>query len=386
MFRNRIRLPFYITRPQFPSDDNVFRLANGSTKVASTVIKKVFDGETENLPAHIHERLIIALKHDDVRIEGYRYLGGVALEGAYEIEWNRFLDFPLAKAEFKVQVSPFDYSNDNCQTCEELSQVVCEDDDIGTLVEDETLSIPVLNNDSICCKPVTISLITYNTDFLDSCIISGNDIIIHAKPVLPDANSVLLLTYRAQCPNGAYDEANVIGNINGSAPPTCLAPVNLQWVDSPSDTSAQFNWDAPSSVPDCGYYWEVRTSLGVLLASGDVTDTDVLVTGLPSNETNLRFFVRSNCCDDISSNFAGPVIFSLPPPVDTETCGEYSIDNFDFTAIHFVTYIDCNGVSQEAYVIPGGNRLICALQNSPGDPVSITPSHFDINITYVGLC
>jgi hypothetical protein len=385
-FKNRIRLPFYITRPQFPRESNVFRRADGSTKVQSAVIRKVFEGETDNLPKEIHEKLIVALSHDDVIIEG-RYLStGVSLDGDYDIDWNKYLDYPLAKASFKAQVTPFNYSNDNCQTCEEISQVVCVDDNIGTIDEDETVTVHVLANDSICCSPVTISLVTYNTDYLDSCIISGTDIIIHTKPSLPDANSIVLVTYRAQCPNGSYDEANVIGNINGTDPaPVCLAPTSVALVSLDSDTSATFNWSAPSPEPSCGYHWKVTNGFGVLISEGDTVDTNVQVTGLPSNALFLRFYVRSNCCS-LDSNYAGPVIFNLPPPSGTENCGQYSIENFDLSAMHYVTYIDCNGNSQEAYVSPGNTVFICALQNSPGDPIQITPSHFDINITYIDLC
>jgi hypothetical protein len=387
-FKNRIRLPFYVTRPQYPREANVFRRADGSTKVQSVIIRKVFEGETDNLPKEIHERLIIALSHDDVTIEG-RYLStGVSLEGNdYDIEWTKFLDFPLAKAAFKVQVTPFNYSNDNCQTCEELSQVVCVDDNIGTIDEDETVSVPVLDNDSICCSPVVISLVSFNTTYLDSCIISGSDIIIHAKPLLSDANSIVLATYRARCPNGSYDEANIIGDINGTDPtPTCLAPLDPILVSLDSDTSASFSWTAPSPAPACGYHWEVRRPVtGEVIASGDAAGVSVAVTGLPSNENFLRFYVRSNCCS-LDSNYAGPVIFSLPPPSDTEACGNYQIDNTHFLLYGTATYLDCNGVEQNVIVPASQTRFICALQSSPGVPVEISTSGGNLIITYTGLC
>lgn len=386
-FKNRIRLPFYVTRPQFPTESNTFRLANGSRKTLSSIIRKVFDGETDNLPRELHERLVIALKHDDVTIEGKYYLGGVSLEGDYDIDWNKFLDFPLAKAAFKLEVTPFDYSNDNCQTCEELSQVVCEDDDLGTVDEDDTITVHVLENDSICCSPVVISLVTYNSDFLDSCIISGNDIIIHLKPSLPDANSIILVTYRAECPNGSYDEANVIANINGTDPtPICLAPTNPVLVSLDSDTSATFSWTAASPVPSCGYHWEVQRAItGEVLASGDTANTTITATGLPSSESFLRFYVRSNCCS-LNSNFAGPIIFNLPPPSEGDACGQYQLYNNDFpTNYAIVSYIDCNGNEQNIHVQGSTTNLICALQNSPGEPVSIY-SNGEVEINYIGLC
>lgn len=386
-FKNRIRLPFHLTRPQFPTESNIFRLANGKRKTLSTVVMKSFEGETDNLPKEIHERLLIALKHDDVTVEGKYLLTGISLDGDYDIDWNKFLDYPLAKAAFKAQVTPFDYSNDNCQTCEEVSQVVCEDDNVGTLDEDETVTVHVLANDSICCKPVTISLVTFNSDYLDSCIISGDDIVIHTKSNLPEVNSVVLVTYRAQCPNGSYDEANVIGNINGTSPtPTCLAPVNPILVSLDSDTSATFSWTAPSPAPSCGYHWEVlRAVTGAVLASGDTSSLSVAVTGLPSNEASLQFFVRSNCCAGLDSNFAGPVIFSLPPPTGTNSCGQYTISNTDASNFRSGAYMDCNGTTLGIVSPPLFTASVCMLQSSPGNPVYLIVEP-QITVTYLGLC
>lgn len=386
-FKNRIRLPIYVTRPQFPVESNVFRLANGTRKTLSSVIRKTFEGETENLPREIHERLVIALKHDDVTIEGKYYLGGISMESDYDIDWNKFLDYPLAKAAFKVDVTPFNYSNDNCKTCEELSQVVCVDDNIGTVNEGDTVTVHPLQNDNICCSPVVISLVTYNSDYLASCIISGTDIIIEAKPSLSDANDIVLVTYRAQCPNGSYDEANIIGNITGTDPtPTCLAPTNPILVSLDSDTSATFSWTAPSPAPSCGYHWEVTDNLGViLLNSGDTSNTNIQVTGLPSNRGLCKFFVRSNCCS-LDSNYTAPVIFSLPPPSETETCGQYELYNNDFpTNYALCSYIDCNGDQQDIQVQGSTSRLICAMQSGANSPTQIiAPS--EVTVTYLGLC
>jgi len=386
-FKNRIRLPFYLTRPQFPREANVFRRADGSTQVQSVIIRKVFEGETDNLPKEIHERLLIALSHDDVTVEGRFLLTGISLDGDYDIDWNKFLDYPLAKASFKAQVTPFDYSNDNCKTCEDVSQVVCVDDNIGTINEDESVTVHVLVNDAICCKPVTISLVTYNTDYLDSCIISGDDIIIHTKPYLPEVNSIVLVTYRAQCPNGSYDEANIVGNINGTNPtPTCLAPINPILVSIDSDTAATFSWTAPSPAPGCGYHWEVqRAVVGTVLASGDTSSLSVAITGLPSNESSLQFFVRGNCCAGLDSNYAGPVIFSLPPPSGTDTCGSYQLFNTDNSLYHAGGYIDCNAIPKFPNLAPLQQIEICVAQNSPGNPVYLNVEP-QIMVTYLGLC
>lgn len=384
MFKNRVRLPFYITRPQFPTEANIFRLTNGQTKTASVIIKKTFEGETENLPAVIHERLVIALRHDDVTIEGYRYLGGVELDGDYDIDWNKFLDYPLGKADFKVQVTPFNYSNDNCQTCEEISQIVCEDDDLGTIGEDETHSVPVLDNDSICCSPVIISLVTYNTDYLDSCIISGNEIIIHTKSTLPDATDVVLATYRAQCPNGQYDEANIIADIDGSEPSACLSPINIMLQDI-SETSATISWTQPSGA--LSYEWSLYllSDLVTPIQTGtsDTADNNAILTGLTGG-TQYRLYVRSVCDAGAYSDYVY-IDFTTTQPPGNENCGQYELIN---NGIGFanVSYIDCNGNNQNIVIPTGQSRLICALQNSFADPVEIISEDNNVDISYIDLC
>lgn len=379
-FKNRIRLPFYLTRPQFPREANVFRRADGSTKVQSVIIKKVFEGETDNLPKEIHERLIIALSHDEVTVEGRFLLSGVSLDGDYDIDWNKFLDYPLAKAAFKAQVTPFNYSNDNCKTCEEVSQVVCVDDNIGTVNEDETITVHVLANDSICCKPVVISLVTYNTDYLDSCVISGDDIIIHTKASLPDATNVILVTYRAQCPNGSYDEANVIGDIDGSLP-SCLAPTNLVVTDTQAQ-QASFDWDSITGA--VGYDWNLYklVDLITIIDSGSTVPSGLTITGLEPN-TTYRLFLRTDCGGGSASNYV--YVDFTTNAATNEFCGQYSATNNTLFLLKFVTYMDCNNNIQTIGLLPHETRIFCALQSSPGVPINITTSG-TTTITYLGLC
>lgn len=387
-FTNRIRLPFKLHRPQFVEERDEYRKANGETKTLSVVIRKVYEGVTDDLPEKLHERLKIALAHDYVVVEGDRYVGIITQEGDYQIEWSEFLSRPIAPAKFKANVTPYNATNSNCGTCEEYAQIVAVDDNVGTLVEDTTYIVDVLANDDICCSPVTLSLITFDSTYLDSCIVNGdNEIEFHTKPLLPDVNGVVLVTYRAECDSGQFDEANIIGNINGTDPtPVCLAPTDPVLVSINSDTSASFSWTAPSPAPACGYYWEVRTPFSVVVASGTEATTSVTVNGLPSNEDFLRFFVRADCCAGLESNFVGPVIFSLPPPSDTDSCGEYQLDNTSLLQFRTATYLDCNGVEQNISVPPLTTRFICALQTSPGNPVSIATSSGDLTVTYIGLC
>lgn len=387
-FKNRVRLPIKLHKPQFPEETSEYRKANGVNKVLSVVIRKVYEGLTDELPEKLHERLKIALRHDSVIIEGDKYLGEITQEGDYTIDWVDFLDRPIAMAKFKANVTPFNASNNNCGTCEEYTQVICEDDNIGTIGENDSYDIEILANDSVCCFPIEITIVTFNATYVDSAVVNPDDTItLNIKNDLSSINSVVLATYRVQCESGMFDEANIIANIEGTNPdPVCLAPIGPLLVSLDSDTSATFAWNDPDPIPACDYHWEIRNIVNVVIASGDTPTSSVAVTGLPSNQTFLRFYVRSNCCDDFNSNYAGPVIFSLPPPSDTDTCGDYLLENQNFDNFYSVSYVDCNGDSQVVNIGPLHNRNICALQTSPGNPVEITPENSDVQILYQGLC
>jgi hypothetical protein len=391
-FHNRARLPFYVTRPQFPEDRDAFRLADGRTKVQSVVIRKVLEGETDYLPAELHERLKIAMAHDIVTIEGYRYLSGVGVvaEADYNIEWSRdMLDYPLAKAAFKVEVTPYDVTNDNCQSCEEATQLSLEDDTItglyDSLEEGSTTEYNVFANDSICCKPITAEIVTINSLFVDSATIDASsgivEIILHATT--PSGTNVNLLTYRVTCPNGSYDDADVFANISGSEE-TCLAPGTLD-AGSVSSTGATPNWfDLPSPNPESyNYNLYLSSDLFNPIDSGNTNQTSVNYTDLEPG-TCYTFFVQSVCEGGGTSEFIDIEFCTA----EAETsCGLYKVsyddgsgDRGTFTN---VTYMNCTGEEQNTTVFNMAFKFICALENSPGDPVSIVGA---TSIEYMQPC
>lgn len=384
-FRNRIRLPFYITRPQFPTESNTFRLANGTKKTLSSVIRKVFEGETENLPREIHERLVIALKHDDVVIEGKYYLGGVSIEGDYDIDWNKFLDYPLAKAAFKVDVTPFNYSNDNCQTCEEAAQISLVDDTLPeTLDEGQTYDLNVFANDSICCKPIVAEIVTYDTIYIASASIDAASgiVSITMQGSVPTSENVNLLTYRVTCPNGGYDEASVFGDTNGTVPAECETPTGLELM-SVTETEAEFSWDFDFDAAFYHWYLYLASDLITPISSGLRLISTLDLTGLTPG-TSYVLYLQTQCDNGSFSGFT-----NLPFETEGEDeggCGQYQLYNNDFpTNFAIVTYIDCAGNEQNIHVQGSTSVLICALENSPSDPVSIF-SNGSVDINYYGVC
>lgn len=114
---NQIRLPFYLKQPQFPTKRNVFTLSNGMQKKLSARIEKEWIVDTEYMPKEWHEKLIIALEHDRVKITNTNSNltnQEIMFDSNYEINWQDFLDYPTAPAKFKVKQIPYNNINSNC--------------------------------------------------------------------------------------------------------------------------------------------------------------------------------------------------------------------------------------------------------------------------------
>ena len=379
-FRQRVRLPIYVTRPQFPDETNLFRLANGQTKVQSVIIRKVYETETDWLPAEWHERLKIAIKHDNVTLEGYRYLGGVAVDGDYDIAWQtNMLDYPLAKASFKLEVTPYNYTNDNCQTCEEATQLALVDDTITGLYESlgegSTTEHNVFANDSICCNPITAEIVTINNTYVQSAEIDSTNgvVTITLHPTTPNGNNVNLLTYRVTCPNGSYDDADVFANVSGSEE-SCEAPQQIN-EDSITAEGATLSWvGLPDPVP-LSYNWSLYEADDLInpIDSGNTTETSIALEGLNPG-TCYVFYLQSVCEGGGTSEF---ITHEFCTPVGEGNCGRYLVSQNDGSGEHgggvvVFSYINCSGNPQNDFITNMQSKIICALENSPGSPVQIT--------------
>lgn len=114
---NIIRLPFYVKEPQFPIKRNVFVKSNGSRKKLSSRIECAYEAATDYMRKDWHEKLIVAMEHDTVIITNTNSgLSGqpVSHESNYDIEWQKFLDYPTAPAKFKLYKTDYNKVNSNC--------------------------------------------------------------------------------------------------------------------------------------------------------------------------------------------------------------------------------------------------------------------------------
>lgn len=394
-FVNRYRLPFNLRRPQYQDEKEVFRKANGETVVLSSIVRKQYEGVTDYMPDKLHERLKIALSHELVAVEGEKYFGSVVQDGGYEIAYPDFLDYPLAPAKFNVNVTPYNASASNCGSCEEYSQVVTEDDDIGTIGEDETVIVPILYNDAICCSPFDISLVTFNSTYLDSCTIIGNTLQIHTKTGIPIQNDVVLATYRVTCENGMYDEANIIADVEGTVV-GCLNVIDTT-VDSITASTARGFWTNPGGAISFNWVYALLVSPGIAIETGSTTpaDMEVFMSGLTPN-TSYRFCVQSVCGEGDVGEY-NCFDFTTEPAAEDEFCGQYTFTFNQSCPDPYkgsVTYLDCDDTFQIVQVFSFVPVSRCLRQTSPGVPVSwemtatTAPAECDpyVSITYDGPC
>lgn len=386
-FRNRVRLPISIKRPQFPTEREVFRLADGSSKTIRAIIRKTYLGDTDYLSEQVHQRLNIALNHDEVNIEGDKYLGGITLESEYEIGWSDFLngDYPLAKAAFTVQITPFDATNANCQSCEEANQLSLVDDTIpGTITESEVATYNVAANDNICCYPAVFSLITFDTTYIASATIDTDGLLtVTAQASMPSSPLREFLTYRVTCPNGAYDEATVSSVFTGSEPAVCGEVTAIISVVDGLEVEISFTEPSPEGQ---SYTWELFEieDLGTPVDTGSTTVSPFTITGLTEAQ-EYRIIITTQCYGSGSSD---GVSEDFTVPADTgETCGRYSGWWYGPNGLpsewNVFTYTNCAGNEQNDIIFHGQTKTFCALQTSPGNPYTVTGL---AGYSYVELC
>ena len=390
-FKNRIRLPLYLKTPQFPTEANRFRLSDGTTKTLSVTIKKTYALQTDYMGEAMHQRLVIALNHDTVNIEGDRYIGGVSIDGDYELTWPEFLDYPLAQGAASLEVTPFDFTNDNCQTCEQATQLNLQDDDAGEITEGDTASVMAYDNDEICCFPVTAEIVSFNTTYLDNATIdqATGEIELTAKDPAISVGSIVMATYRVTCPDGSYDEADVYASINGSEE-GCGQPTNIivTLSDPPAPFTLNASWTPPGTPPL--YYEFIVESGGIVYGSGNSAAGDPQIfppgiSGLPGS-TTFTLSVRSVCSEGVYSPYT--TIEFTTPSGDSSSCGSFDVSIDDGTTnrdSYPYSFMNCAGVIVNSTGINLETYERCMLVDAFNNPIYFA-SGPNVTINYTGTC
>lgn len=323
-FTNRIRLPFYLSKPQYPVDEEIYIKANSRRVVQKSIISKEMEAKTDYLPALLHERLAVALRHDIVSVEGQNYSGDIRINGAYTIDWVDFLDFPVAPANFKAFDDGFAARLTRCEICNDVTELSLQPDVFpGILEEGETYNINVSTNDGICCANPIFSIDSFDSNFIDSISIVAETgvVTMTLKTPLNSAANITLFTYKVIC-GGEEETATVSGTIEGSGSALCPAPSNLVLTEvDPASVPYEINanWDASIPAPADGYRWTLHSYSGateVLISFGTTTATEVNINSLDCGVT-YRFRVTAVCdaeLPDESATLVADITISCPAP------------------------------------------------------------------------
>lgn len=386
-FKNRIRVPLVFRNTQFPIEEELFTKSNGDVENIFTIISKTYQGVTDQLPDFLHQRILVALTHDEVNIESDKFVGQIVKQGGYQIEWQNFLNYPLGVAEFTARVTPFNASNFNCATCNEYSQIDLENDSFyADLEEGETASLSVFDNDSICCNPFTAEITYWNSGYLAAIPTideETGEVTVTVKNPVSTGSNILIAKYRVTCENGQYDEANIYANINGSIE-TC-EPVGTISSDAIFETEATIEWVASGSAVN-QYNWALYLASDITtpVQTGSTTSLFVNLTGLTPG-TNYTFAVTVDCLYNENDSTTETFDFSTQTVSGEGSCGVFTFynDGFPSPASVPVSYFDCNGLLQHENV--GTNLTRCLLMNSPGNPTYLV-IHPGGSWEYLGLC
>lgn len=111
-----IRLPIYFRNAQVKNDQDVYVRSNGTRTKLYARLSKQYQGLVDNVTEEVHQKLVIALSHDNVT---FVTDNGYELECTFENEYNN--NFPeilmgvnVWTSDFLVMETPFDEQNNNC--------------------------------------------------------------------------------------------------------------------------------------------------------------------------------------------------------------------------------------------------------------------------------
>jgi hypothetical protein len=109
---NSIRMPFHLKDPQYPQEQKEYRTRNGRLRVTSASINEVYPLETDYMSKEMHKKLLIALSHDFVQVNGVL----LTKSESYDVDWDNALEqngIRMAKATCTMSGN-VTHRNSNC--------------------------------------------------------------------------------------------------------------------------------------------------------------------------------------------------------------------------------------------------------------------------------
>lgn len=177
-YKNRVRLPIYLTRPTYPEDETEFRTSNGSVNIIKANVRKVYEVVTDIWPEWAIEAFRAVFLHDDVETDESSvmpqhlpYKGEIVKDGPFEPQWTEWMNYPFASVKMKVAATPFVMKKNNCGECPDYSSMlVVEDIELGALSYDTpyVIDLQVAVTSSGCCDPLTFEIDYFQTTYISS--------------------------------------------------------------------------------------------------------------------------------------------------------------------------------------------------------------------------
>lgn len=216
---NRVRLPFYLLKPKYLEERSVYRKSAGAIKLQKSILTQEYEVETEFFPKHIHDKLTVALAHDNVHVDSGAYTGGISKNGDYTAEWTD--NMCTAPAAFKATATPYAIRNNNCADCKDVDLSVCTPVSFsGDPLPDAVVGIPY--NASIVLTGDEPFVITANTvPAWMNISISGNTITLTGTPTDPSSEVAIAITIQ-NCDNSNTYDFNDTIDITASCAPVAI--------------------------------------------------------------------------------------------------------------------------------------------------------------------
>lgn len=301
---NRIRLPFYLYKPQGVTDKSVYVRSDGSSQVTRSVTMQEWSGIVDYMPRDFHFALLLALESDLVFLWSEPYTGGFRCNNSYAIDWTDESEC-VAQANFKGNTTPYDARNTNCQVCADCPEILnfvlggyfwdpiahklsftftytMSDPQSGFVILEWKLSTDTVWQQSIQANISPINLL------LDPGIYDFR--------IIPQADNCL------------PDYSEQITGVGDDDPITCQ-PITGLIVYDITTGGATGQWNATTPTPPCLYDWELLAADGVTVVQSGIGywNPGTLILGLfgldPDTDYTLR--VRANCCDGDYSTWSG---------------------------------------------------------------------------------
>jgi hypothetical protein len=355
---NRISLPIYVAKPQYPSSKKVYKKSNSTIKTLYASIEKEWPLETDHFPNWMHECLVAALHHDYFDMVINDKWVGLSNDGQdYKIDWVEE-QVDKGKGAIKLKQQLYNYLNYNIGNI----GIVCGPPFVKVISADPAHVVfelyPTLSakkfqfryrqsGTEIWSAPVTIEYADYNPHQYDFDISAFGFAFFEYQ-------------FRSYCTDSSISEWGVIKQFATGAcdQVTILSGEDLGTGNAGTHYTHQIILGG--TQPFVLNVTTVPAWMNITLVFGN----KIVLTGTPPDAATYPVeFTVTNCSGDGELNFTGNVVVAeaLPEPmgiveVIVAQCGggSVTIKNMDTNVEYNIDAVDCGGQLE----VPYGTYLI----------------------------